>query len=264
MLFEWNGESNRIEQIFSNILLAKWNFFDHPPIRNLLRQLQIITNRVPLSNALSLSLSLQTTSHQQTFQVVSDSISIVPSALPAMSYPFTHLLTAPAKCPGIYCGRMPNENASGWSDCGACPAGFRVANAAASGATATVAVNSACLPCLDDSSAYDWMYLGFMAIVPLCLHWFSIDVAARRAAASSAVMLARHQLARMQLALHGSALLEIGGAALLTLLAFEPYGRLHFHTCSVRRLSDWYTLIYNPTPDYANKLFCTQEAVYPL
>lgn len=29
-------------------------------------------------------------------------------------------------------------------------------------------------------------------------------------------------------------------------------------------LSDWYTMLYNPSPDYITTLHCTQEAVFPL
>nr|AAH55200.1 Zgc:92212 protein [Danio rerio] len=29
-------------------------------------------------------------------------------------------------------------------------------------------------------------------------------------------------------------------------------------------LSDWYTMLYNPSPDYVTTLHCTQEAVFPL
>lgn len=48
----------------------------------------------------------------------------------------------------------------------------------------------------------------------------------------------------------------------MTLFLFEPYYELSLRTCSVRHISDWYTLFFNPTtPDSLN---CTQEAVYPL
>lgn len=36
------------------------------------------------------------------------------------------------------------------------------------------------------------------------------------------------------------------------------------NSCGVEKLSDWYTLFHNPTPDYKDKLHCTQEAVFPL
>lgn len=79
------------------------------------------------------------------------------------------------RCPGLYCGRIlldpiSNESATSWSDCGACPRGFRVS-----------ATNefSQCLLCENNPLPYDWMYLGFMGCLPLILHWFFIDLAAK-------------------------------------------------------------------------------------
>lgn len=69
---------------------------------------------------------------------------------------------------------------------------------------------------------------------------------------------------KSQLILHLSAFLEVSVSAAITLLIFEPMGSLYFHSCSVNYLSDWYTLFHNPTPNYGEKLHCTQEAVYPL
>lgn len=177
------------------------------------------------------------------------------------SYHHVTVPPPPGKCPGLYCGRMPTDDllaanltgtttASAWSACGACPQGYRVHTGLEPGA---VGDSSICMPCLDEPAAYDWLYLGFMAVVPLILHWFSIDMAARSA-----------QFTRAQLLLHACATVEVVLAAVLALLAFEPYGTLRFHACSVTRLSDWYTLFHNPTPNYDAKLYCTQEAVYPL
>lgn len=45
---------------------------------------------------------------------------------------------------------------------------------------------------------------------------------------------------------------------------YEPYWSLKIYSCEVSRLADWYTLFHNPTPNYEKKLYCTQEAVYPL
>ena len=53
-------------------------------------------------------------------------------------------------------------------------------------------------------------------------------------------------------------------AAVCTLLVVEPYGSLKLRSCHVKALSDWYTMLYNPSPDYTSTLHCTQEAVYPL
>lgn len=76
------------------------------------------------------------------------------------------------KCPGLYCGRyMDSINGSmSWSDCGACPRGYRVN---------VMSELSECMPCENSPSRYDWEYLGFMAMLPLILHWFFIDLAAK-------------------------------------------------------------------------------------
>lgn len=78
------------------------------------------------------------------------------------------------KCPGLYCGRQmisDSINGSmGWSECGACPRGYRVS---------IVSEYSHCMPCENNPSTYDWLYLGFMAMLPLILHWFFIDLAAK-------------------------------------------------------------------------------------
>lgn len=145
------------------------------------------------------------------------------------------------RCPGIYCGRTALGNDT-WSECGACPQGFRV-----------LANSSLCVPCLNDPSTYVWLYLGFMAIVALIMHWFFIDMAAKK-----------QSFTKGQLILHMSAFLEVGASAALTLFLFEPFGSLYFYSCPVATLSDWYTLFHNPSPNYGEKLHCTQEAVYPL
>lgn len=67
-----------------------------------------------------------------------------------------------------------------------------------------------------------------------------------------------------ELILHLSAFLEVAFSALITLLIYEPLWTLQIHSCEVTRLADWYTLFHNPTPNYETKLYCTQEAVFPL
>lgn len=32
-----------------------------------------------------------------------------------------------------------------------------------------------CQPCTESPELYDWLYLGFMAMLPLVLHWFFIE-----------------------------------------------------------------------------------------
>lgn len=144
------------------------------------------------------------------------------------------------RCPGTYCGRELLSDGN-WSDCGACPRGFH-ANA-----------SSACVPCEDTPVFYDWLYLGFMVLLALVLHWFCIDTVSMR-----------RNIPKEVIALHLSALLEIALASLITLQLTDPVGSFSIKSCRVNKLSDWYTLLHNPSPNYEATLHCTQEAVYPL
>ncbi|XP_014194352.2 JNK1/MAPK8-associated membrane protein [Haplochromis burtoni] len=65
-------------------------------------------------------------------------------------------------CPGLYCGRMM-VNGSVEGECGVCPRGER-AN-----------MQKVCERCIESPEIYDWLYLGFMAMLPLVLHWFFIE-----------------------------------------------------------------------------------------
>ncbi|XP_017793682.1 PREDICTED: JNK1/MAPK8-associated membrane protein [Habropoda laboriosa] len=156
------------------------------------------------------------------------------------SVPKANALNLFTRCPGLYCGRdlLPDGN---WSDCSACPRGFR-ANA-----------SSICVPCDDEPMLYDWLYLGFMALLALVLHWFCIDMVAMR-----------RNIPKEVIALHLSALFEVVAASLITLQLTDPIGTFEIRSCRATKLSDWYTLLHNPSPNYEETLHCTQEAVYPL
>ena len=66
------------------------------------------------------------------------------------------------------------------------------------------------------------------------------------------------------LILHVCALLECVVAAVVCVVTVAPFGSMSITSCPVKGLSDWYTMLYNPSPDYTSTLHCTQEAVYPL
>lgn len=78
------------------------------------------------------------------------------------------------------------------------------------------------------------------------------------------VALCRRVFSSSALLQHITAMLECSVSAVVTLLVTEPVGLLSIRSCRVQMLSDWYTMLYNPSPDYINTLHCTQEAVYPL
>jgi hypothetical protein len=92
-----------------------------------------------------------------------------------------------------------------------------------------------------------------MTIMPLAIHWFCIDLNAQQ-----------RRFSKGELVLHFSALTEIVLSAILTILLTDPMWSLSINSCGVQKLSDWYTLFYNPSPRYESTLYCTQEAVYPM
>ena len=158
-------------------------------------------------------------------------------------------------CPGLYCGRMPsslllddvdmNKNLSG---CGPCVRGWRVPPDLGLEGLPHVSV---CLRCQSSLPLDAWLFLAFHALFVLVLHSMAID---------------RHRkkLNCTQMALHACAFLEVGLAAVAVLLLHEPIGSLDLISCDATRLSDWYSYLYNPTPNYTESLHCTQEIVWPL
>lgn len=107
------------------------------------------------------------------------------------------------------------------------------------------------MKCTGSPDLYDWLYLGFMAMLPLVLHWFFIEWYSGKKSSSALFQ-------------HITALFECTVAAVVTLLLNDPVGQLYIRSCEVKMLSDWYTMLYNPSPDYVTTLHCTQEAVFPL
>jgi len=145
-----------------------------------------------------------------------------------------------APCPGYYCGRVRLDHGN-WSTCQSCPRGFRTNE------------SSSCAPCSSEPTFYDGMYLGFMALLSLMMHWYCIDRNAMSGRFTAGIMVQ-----------HVAALAESVLAAAGTLLLTEPLGSFRVTSCHVTSLADWYTVVYNPTPNYERTLSCTQEAVYPL
>ena len=165
-------------------------------------------------------------------------------------------------CPGIYCGRQKLEEGNSflWSSCGACPRGSRVDK------------TGECVECNSNPTTYDWMYLCFMALLGilyfeanfwrniltfmtlgLLVQWYSIDS-----------VTSDSEFTFRTLSIHISALVETLLAALVSVLVNPPIGSLKLKSCEVHRMSDWYTMMHNPSPNYEETLHCSQEAVYPL
>ncbi|XP_037084741.1 JNK1/MAPK8-associated membrane protein-like [Pollicipes pollicipes] len=145
-----------------------------------------------------------------------------------------------APCPGYYCGRIRQDNGN-WSSCQSCPRGYRTNE------------SSSCALCDSEPTFYDGMYLGFMAMLSLLMHWYCIDRHAMSGRFTAGILVQ-----------HVCALAESVLAAVGTLLLTEPVGAFRVTSCRVTSLADWYTVVYNPTPNYEQTLSCTQEAVFPL
>ena len=159
---------------------------------------------------------------------------------------------SPDPCPGLYCGRTDRgqdqnitEDGLRYSACGPCERGWRVSSPGKS---------SVCQRCEDPIKLYDKLYLGFIVLFTLLAHWVSIDFTSNNP----------RKFTKEILIVHASALVEVATAAVVTLVISEPLGEFSLTSCSVSRFSDWYTLLYNPSPNYEEKLYCTHEAVYPL
>nr|CAG4649601.1 EOG090X0BGA [Scapholeberis mucronata]SVE93820.1 EOG090X0BGA [Scapholeberis mucronata] len=149
-----------------------------------------------------------------------------------------------SKCPGYYCGRSLIEdgnNSTMWSACSSCPRGSRTNS------------TSACTECESSPTVYDWMYLCFMVLIGLLAQWYCIDS-----------MTPSSEFSLKTFGMHVSALIETILSACFSLLVHEPYGQLSLKSCAVVQLSDWYTVLHNPNPNYDEVLHCAQEAVYPL
>ncbi|ENN77780.1 hypothetical protein YQE_05751, partial [Dendroctonus ponderosae] len=155
-------------------------------------------------------------------------------------------------CPGLYCGRILLENGK-LSDCGSCPLGYR--------RNATTFI---CEPCLSSPGLYDWLYFGFVVFIMLILHWFFIDMVSMRRSFNFYAPMCHFSFSKNVLVLHASAFFEVLISCLLAVLSLSPIGEFTIYSCHSKSLSDWYTLLHNPTPDYGDKVYCTQEAVYPL
>ncbi|VDO58495.1 unnamed protein product, partial [Onchocerca flexuosa] len=110
-----------------------------------------------------------------------------------------------------------------------------------------------CSSCDDLLPLYDWLYLLFIALVPLLLNSFFVQ------------LYAAPKSTRQQLFLqHLCCLLECVLSALLSLLLMPPRGTPILYSCTKNSLRDWYPVFYNPVVNHTHILRCTQEIVFPL
>lgn len=92
-----------------------------------------------------------------------------------------------------------------------------------------------------------------MSLLLLITEFYIIDYCIKRRTLTCDILL-----------LHFIATIENLLALLITIVIMEPTGSFNIRSCGAERLSDWYTLFFNPNPHYAQTLRCTQEAVFPL
>ena len=143
-----------------------------------------------------------------------------------------------AKCPGSYCGRtVISGSMKNVTECGKCPRGYRTDG-------------HLCLKCNSNLLLYDWLYVGFMVfLIPVVNCHFVNFFEPKRAA-----------IALLHLGVIAEGLISV----ITAILVMEPVGKLSLRSCRVDSIKDWYTIFYNPKPDYVHEIHCTQEAVFPL
>ncbi|KAK6060518.1 hypothetical protein COOONC_01817 [Cooperia oncophora] len=110
-----------------------------------------------------------------------------------------------------------------------------------------------CSPCQSDLSPYDWLFLLFMAILPLlvhcfCVHWHTPKNTSRV-----------HELCE-----HLCCVLECIIASVAAVLVFPP--RLSFTVwgCARSSIKEWYPELYNPIINHVKPMRCSYEVVFPL
>jgi len=144
------------------------------------------------------------------------------------------------KCPGLYCGRT-SYNSTCNSECGSCERGYR-------------SNSYFCRKCDDVLELYDWLFLGFMSLTATVLNLYAISAFHDNCMTNRLTVWL----------LYISAILETLISFIILVLLLDPQGELNIRTCKVQSIKDWYTVFFNPVPDYLTTHRCTVEAVYPL
>ncbi|KHN72680.1 JNK1/MAPK8-associated membrane protein [Toxocara canis] len=146
-------------------------------------------------------------------------------------------------CPA-FCGRIATTWPSGnitYSDCQACGWGSRSIE------------KYLCTPCEDPLPLYDWLYLTFVAVVPLLLHSFFIHLYAPKTSVRS-----------QQVAQHVCCLAECVLSGVLSVALMPPRGSLSLNGCTKSSIREWYPMFYNPVINHTHILRCNYEVVFPL
>ncbi|MFH4976069.1 hypothetical protein AB6A40_002778 [Gnathostoma spinigerum] len=145
-------------------------------------------------------------------------------------------------CPG-FCGRTytTSYGNSSFSECQACSWGSRSID------------KVLCSPCMEPLPLYDWLYLTFVAIIPLLLHSFFIQHYASEKTGR-----------RLQASQFICCFFECALAAFIALLAMPPRGSPILYGCPKNSLREWYPMLFNPVINHTYVLQCSHEIVFPL
>lgn len=146
-------------------------------------------------------------------------------------------------CPG-FCGRIATSAVGNitYSSCQACSWGSR------SWGSSTL-----CTVCVQPLPLYDWLYLLFIAVVPLLLYSLFIYI-----------YTPKHCSRKLKFAHYLCCFTECSLSSVLSLLVVPPKGSLLLYGCPKWSLREWYPVFYNPVINHTYTLRCAHEIVFPL
>ncbi|KAF1751308.1 hypothetical protein GCK72_017862 [Caenorhabditis remanei] len=164
-----------------------------------------------------------------------------------------HASTTQPACLG-FCGRTlllgnhsedvataTSTSDSTFSRCGPCSFGYR-SNAA-----------SICESCDNPLQPYDWMYLLFVALLPLLLHMQFIRTARKYC-----------RTRYYEVSEYLCVVLENVIACVIAVLIYPPQFSFFLNGCEKTGIKEWYPACYNPRIGYTKTMRCTYEVVFPL
>ncbi|VDN52751.1 unnamed protein product [Dracunculus medinensis] len=151
-------------------------------------------------------------------------------------------LAATQICPG-FCGRVTSQWSPGnisYSSCQACSWGYRSID------------KFLCTACEEPLLLYDWLYLTFIAVIPLLMHNFFI------------YFYSKYSNRLYQVSQYLCCFAECFISAVVSVLIMPPQGSFKLYGCSKTHLREWYPIFYNPVINHSHALRCTNEIVFPL
>ncbi|VDD85076.1 unnamed protein product [Enterobius vermicularis] len=171
-------------------------------------------------------------------------------------------LASPRACPG-FCGRTASSAVFGNTTYSSCQverkqeeldaltveAGLE----ACSWGSRSWGSSTLCTVCFEPLPLYDWLYLLFVAIVPLLLHSLFIYI-----------YTSKNCFRRLQFIHYLCSFFECFLSSVFSLLVVPPKGSLLLYGCPKWSLREWYPVFYNPVVNHTYTLRCAHEIVFPL